>query len=385
MKWRVPYFDLELGPEEREAVLAVLDGKWLTMGPRIDSFEVAFSEALGLPVPAAGGKPHAVAVSNGTVALHLALAALGIGPGDEVIVPSLTFVADANVVRQQHAVPVFADIISADEWTIDPEDIARKITPRTRAILVVHYGGHPCRMDAIMELARRHGLKVVEDACHAPVVPLDGRMLGTIGDVGCFSFFSNKNMTTGEGGMAVSRDSDLVTQLRAMRSHGMTYSSYERFRGHAFGYDVVETGFNYRMDEIRAALGLEQLKKLQAGTERRAELVRLYRAELARALPDLAYPFAKVDGPCGWHIMPVLLPADGPDRTTVMERLRAHGVQTSIHYRPIHTFTAYADPGQVLPRTDALAPYILSLPLYAGMSDDQVRFVVAALAEALQS
>ena len=256
MNWDVPFFDLRFGDEEKQSVVAVIEDNWLTTGPRITAFEDNFAKAMNCP------DIQAVAVTNCTAALHLAVEALGIGPGDEVIVPSLTFVATANAVRYAGATPVFADVVSPEDWTIDPDDIAARITPATKAVIVMHYGGYPCQMDRILALAKDHNLRIIEDACHGPLATWQGRSLGTIGDIGCFSFFSNKNMSTGEGGMIVTRDEALAQSMRLMRSHSMTKPSYERFKGHAFDYDVVGLGYNYRMDELRAALGIVQLGKL---------------------------------------------------------------------------------------------------------------------------
>lgn len=374
--WKVPFADLRLGEEEKAAVMAVLDSNWLTMGPRIQEFEAAFAEALG-------GGVHAVAVTNATAALHLAMAALDIGPGDEVIAPALTFVATANAVRYVGAVPVFADIVSENEWTLDPADVERRITPRTRAIAVVHYGGYPARMDDIQDIARRHGLKVVEDNAHGPLSEWRGRKLGTIGDVGCFSFFGNKNMTTGEGGMAVVARANLADRLRLMRSHGMTTNTYARFRGHAFGYDVVASGYNFRMDEMRAALGLVQLRKLAAGNARRGELAALYRALLAERAPAVRVPFAGFAGALAYHIFPILLPEGYDDREGLMKRMTDRGVQTSIHYRPIHWFSAFRDDDLRLPVLDGVAPRILTLPMSASLTEEQVELVVEALVGSL--
>ncbi len=373
MSWSIPYFDLRLGDEEAAAVAEALKSNWLTMGPRIGTFEAAFAEAHNLP-PA-----HCLAVSSGTAALHLALAALDIGRGDEVIMPALTFVADANVTLVQGATPVFADVLSEDDWTIDPDDVERRLTDRTRAILVVHYGGYPCRMGRLREIAERHRLRVIEDACHAPFSELDGRRLGALGDAGCFSFFSNKNIACGEGGAILFRDRAPADRARHLRSHGMTTTSFERSRGHSFGYDVVEAGYNYRMDELRAALALVQFGKLPTENARRRARVDRYRTRLAERLPRLRFPFAGVRGNLAYHIFPVLLPADGPDRDTVMAGLSDKGIQTSIHYRPIHSFTAFGARSGELPVTEQIAPRILSLPLFGHLSDAQMDHIVDSL------
>jgi len=377
MSYRIPYFELSLSQEERDAVAAVIDDAWLTTGPRVAAFERAFAEALESP------ELTVLATTNCTASLHLALTALGIGPGDEVICPSLTFVADANAIRQAGATPVFADVCSETEWNIDPADIERKLSARTKAVIVVHYAGYPCRMDAVGAIARAHGLRVIEDACHGPLARHEGRMLGTIGDVGCFSFYSNKNMTTGEGGLLVSTDPAVGERARLMRSHGMSTSAYERFKGHAYGYDVTEVGFNYRMDELRAAIGLVQLAKLSAANRRRRALVERYRALMADRLADLTVPFREASGDYGYHIFPVLLPAGGPSRGEVMAAMAERGVQTSIHYRPIHSFSVYRHHDEPLPVTDAIGERILSLPLYPSLTEEQQAEVVDALRASL--
>jgi len=261
MAYKIPLFDLNFGKEEEAAVIEVLRSKWISMGEKTTELEHNFAERINAK--------HALAMTNCTAALHLALAILDIGPGDEVIVPSLTFVATANAVKYVGATPVFADITSLEDLTISPEDIEKKITDRTKAIMVMHYGGFACDMDKIMFIARKHNVKVVEDAAHSPAATYKGEYLGTIGDVSAFSFFSNKNITTAEGGMLVTNDDSLAERAKLMRSHGMTTMSYERFKGHATSYDVVEVGYNYRLDNVRSALGVTQLKKLNEDIERR--------------------------------------------------------------------------------------------------------------------
>jgi dTDP-4-amino-4,6-dideoxygalactose transaminase len=254
MNWIVPLSDIKFGDEEKNAVQAVLDSGWLTMGGITQKFEEEFR--------AYTSAKHAFAVSNATVALHMACLALGIGPGDEVIVPSLTFVATANCVRYTGATPVFADINGENNLTISLSSIQEKVTPRTRAVIVMHYGGYTCDMTSIIAWARSQHIPVIEDAAHAVGSFLDSKHLGTLGAAGCFSFFSNKNLSTGEGGMIVTNDDALAEKFRLLRSHGMTSLTWDRHQGHAWSYDVVELGYNYRIDEIRSALGREQLKKL---------------------------------------------------------------------------------------------------------------------------
>ncbi len=375
--WRIPLADINLGADEEAAVLAVLRRGWLTMGQVTSEFEAAFAELTGVA--------HAIAVTNCTAALHLAGLALGWSEGDEVIVPSLTFVATANAVRYTGATPVFADVCGEDDFSLDPASVAARITPRTRAITVVHYAGFAVDMPAIMALAEQHGLAVVEDVAHAPGGSLDGRPLGSWGDIGCFSFFSNKNMTTGEGGMLTTDDDGIAEQLRLLRSHGMTTLTWDRHRGHAFSYDVVLPGYNMRMDEMRAALGLVQLGKLGSNNARRHELDRLYVEKLERDVPQLGVPYAIYRGHSAHHIRPVLLP-EGVDRRRFMEAMKVQGVQTSIHYPPVHQFSAYAIEGEAavsLPHTEMIGRREVTLPLYPGMADDDVVTVVEAAGHSL--
>jgi dTDP-4-amino-4,6-dideoxygalactose transaminase len=376
MDWRVPLADLDYGVEEENAVVAVLRSKWLTMGAVTQEFEVRFCELTGTK--------YAFGVSNATEALHLAGLALGIGPGDEVITPSLSFVATSNAVLYTGANVRFADVCGPHDLTIDPEDVERKITLSTRAISVMHYAGYPCRMPEIMALAKKYGLAVIEDAAHSPGAMLEDRALGAWGDVGCFSFFSNKNLSTGEGGMIVTNRDDLAEKIRLLRSHGMTSLTYDRHKGHAYSYQVMSLGFNYRIDEIHSALGLEQLKKLASNNARRRGFVQLYRDELKTT--GVQIPFAKERGLPAYHLMPVLLPA-GIDRKSVIDRMRADGIQTSIHYPPTHTFDYYVQRyGQIsLPRTEDLAERELTLPLYPTMGEDAVQAVVVSLRNALAS
>lgn len=377
MTWRIPLADLDLGADEEAAVLDVMRRRWLTMGQVSADFEAEFA--------AMTGSAHALAVTNCTAALHMAGLALGWQPGDEVIVPSLTFVATANAVAYSGATPVFADITSKEDFSISPADISRRITPRTRAIIVVHYAGYACDMPAIMALAARHGLDVVEDVAHAPGAELDNRGLGSWGRIGCFSFFSNKNLSTGEGGMLVTDDDEVAEQLRLLRSHGMTTLTWDRHRGHAWSYDVIAPGYNYRIDEIRAAIGRVQLAKLEANNARRRELDRAYVQQLATAVPDMGLPYREHRGLSAAHIRPVLLPT-GVDRRAFMDGMKARGIQTSIHYPPIHTFSYYADrqsPATPLSLTELVGSHEVTLPLYPGMADEEVAIVVEAVVESI--
>lgn len=378
MNWRVPLADVKFGIEEQEAVRAVLESGWLTMGEVTARFEEEFK--------AYTGAKHAFAVSNATVALHMACQALGLGAGDEVIVPSLTFVATANAVRYTGATPVFVDINSANDLTISLESLQRALTPRTKAVMVMHYAGYACDMPAILDWAGGQGLPVIEDAAHAVGTSLNKKHMGTWGTVGCFSFFSNKNLSTGEGGMIITDDDALAAEFKLLRSHGMTTLTWDRHQGHAWSYDVVTTGYNYRIDEIRAALGRVQLAKLDTHNERRRVLSTLYRDLFAELCPRVHLPFENHPGVSAHHILPMLLPR-GADRLEFMEHMKENGIQTSIHYPPIHTFSAYKGAvvgGGGLALTDEIAAREVTLPLYPTMTDEQVHFVALTAAKALE-
>lgn len=368
----MPLSDLRVDDELVDAVLQVVRSGWWSMGPRVEEFEREFAAFCR-----AG---EAIAVANGTAALHLSLVAIGCGPGDEVIVPSLNFVAAGNAIAVTGAEPVFCDILGPDDLNLDPSDVAAAITPRTKAIVALHYAGFPCDMDALTAM----GPIVVEDAAHAPGANVAGRMCGTLGHVGCFSFFANKNLPIGEGGMLVTEDVDLATQLRLLRSHGMTTLTWERHRGHASSYDVLRPGFNYRLDEVRAAVGLVQLRRLPEENAARAAIAARYREALTdRRGLTVPFPPAQERVMPAHHLSVVVLP-EGADRDAVRAALGEQGIQTSVHYPPIHMFSAYRSRStRRLPRTEAVAGRILTLPLYGGMSDEQVETVIDALLQTL--
>ena len=374
VEWRVTLADLNYGSEEEAAVQRVMESRWLSMGNVTKKFEEEFAEFLGVK--------HAIAVSNATVGLHLACLVLGIGPGDEVIVPSLTFVATSNAVLYTGAQVRFADVIGPDDLTMDPVSIKQSITPRTKAIIVMHYGGYASRMPAIMQIAKDHQLAIIEDAAHAPGASLNGKTMGTWGDVACFSFFANKNLATGEGGMVVTNRDDLAEKLRLLRSHGMTSLTWDRHEGHAYSYDVVDLGYNYRLDEIRSALGRVQLQKLPNSNSRRGEITEAYREALEET--SLKIPFEEHPGRSAFHLFPILLPEEF-ERMKFIDRMRESGIQTSIHYPPIHQFRYYRSryPNIRLPKTESIAAREVTLPLYAGMTDEMVGWVVEAVKNAL--
>ena len=374
----IPLFDLKLEPGDIDAVREVLESGWLTMGPRVQEFERAFAEHLGVR--------HAIALSTGTAALHLAYLAAGIGPGDEVIVPSFTFVATANAVIYCGARPVFADVVGVEHLALDVADVERRITPRTRAVAVVHFAGYPARVDELAELCNERGLVLIEDAAHAPNAQLDGRKLGTFGLAGAFSFFSNKVLSAGEGGLLATDDDGVAERARLLRSHAMTSMTWDRHRGHAASYDVVEIGFNYRLDEIRAALALARLDRMDAEIERRRKLTLRYRGQLA-SHPQLVLPYSDDDvSRSSCYVMPIML-RSGAQRDRVRQALRdEHGIQTSVLYPAIHEFSAYREtyPGTSLPQTELAARSEVTIPLYPHMTTAEQDRVIAALDDALQ-
>ena len=368
----IPLFDLNYDEKEEEAVLAVIRSKWISSGPKCTELENKFSEMLNVT--------HAVALTNCTATLHLALLALGIGEGDEVIVPSMTFVATVNAVRYVGAKPVFCDIESCERITIDPIEIEKLISEKTKAIIVMHYAGFSCNMDAIMDIATRHGIKVVEDACHGPLSEYHGKKLGTIGDVGCFSFFSNKNISTGEGGILVTNNNELLKKVMLLKSHGMTTLSYERSKGHSTSYDVVELGYNYRMDDMRAAIAIEQLDKLEKDIFRRMEIRKKY-ISLLEWEEHLLIPFKDREEFSSSYIFPIVLrDADANIRDEIRKFLMKNGIQTSVHYPPAHRFKIYENcVGGKLPNTEYVADCEITLPMYGNLLDDQVEYICTVL------
>ena len=374
MSFRIPLFDLNFDNEEEEAVLEVLKSRWISAGPRTAEFESAFADALGVR--------HAVALTNCTAALHLALHVAGVGEGDEVICPSLTFVATANSIRYVRGTPVFCDVKSTRDLNMDPVHIESLITPRTKAILVMHYGGFPCDMRAIAKIGDKNGLRIIEDACHGPLSEYEGKKLGTLGDIGCFSFFSNKNISTGEGGMLVTNSDEYADRVRLLRSHAMTTLSYDRARGHATEYDVVDLGFNYRIDDLRSAIGLVQLRKLPRDLERRAFVRRRY-VEALGHVNGITIPFRDCVGPASNYICPVILTAgDVRQRDTVRAALHQRGVQTSVHYPPVHRFRTFRTPVE-LPVTEYAADRLISLPMHGGVSVENVEEIASHLGDLL--
>lgn len=365
----IPLFDLRLSEADVEAVAATLRSGWLTMGPRTEEFERSFAELLDVR--------HAIAVSSCTAALHLAYLAAGVGPGDEVIVPAITFVASAAAVRQCGATPVLAEVGGAHDLGVDPEDVAALIGPRTKAVCAVHYAGYRCDTPRLADLCAERGIALIEDSAHHPLCP-------PIGIAACFSFSSSKVLACGEGGLLATDDADVAQLARELRSHAMTSEAWDRHRGHAPGYDITGVGYNYRIDEPRAALLSSRLGRLQEDIARRRALVHRYR-DLLQGVDGVSVPYRdeEVDlASC--YAMPVLI-----ERQELRDRVRLlmgqRAVQTNVLYPAIHEFSAYASPRQrPLPRSEAVARMELTLPLYPHLTHEDQDRVVAALRDGLE-
>lgn len=367
MAYKIPLFNLNFDGKEAQAAYDTIQSGWISTGPKCEELEKMFIDMFRVN--------YAVSMSNCTDALHLCCLVCGVGAGDEVLCPSLTFAASANCIRYAGATPVFCDIVGPDHINIDPNEIEKKITSKTKAILVVHMAGFPCMMDEIMDIAKKHNLKVIEDACHGPLSEYKGKKLGTIGDCAAFSFFSNKNISTGEGGMFISNNKELADKARLLRSHGMTTMSYQRAGGHATAYDIVELGYNFRLDDIHAAIAIEQLKKLPGDLEKRIAVRERYLQNLSK-VANVVVPFADNTEFVSNYIMPVVLTkGTAEDRDKIREAIHAAGIQTSVHYPAIHRFSIYKNHSAVLPQTEYVTDHEITLPMYAALTMEQVDFI----------
>jgi dTDP-4-amino-4,6-dideoxygalactose transaminase len=375
----LPFHRPAIGDEEIAAVAEVLRSGWLTTGERARALESAFAAEIGVP--------QAAAVSSCTAALHLALQLLGVEPGDEVLLPTTTFAATANVVVHLGARPVLCDI-DPETLCLDPDDLAARVTERSRVIVPVHLGGHPCDMDAIAAVAERHGLKILEDAAHAIETEWRGRRAGTIGDAGAFSFYATKTITTGEGGMLVSRHQQLIEEARVLSLHGLSRDAWRRYtrEGDAL-YEVVAAGYKYNLPDVLAAVGCVQLRRLSQMFEARRSHVERYAAGLA-GLPLTWQPPEVPAGRHAHHLFVIQLAPEAPlDRDRLVAELKARQIGTSIHFRPLHLQPFYQQQlgyrtGE-LPRSETVYAGTLSLPLFPDMTAADVDYVVTQLAELL--
>lgn len=372
----LPFARPLIGEEEIDAVVAMLRSGWLTMGHRTAEFERAFAAHLGAK--------EAVAVNSATAALHLALEAIGVGPGDEIVTTPYTFAASAAVILHLGARPVFVDVRPGD-LNIDPDRIEAAITPRTRAILPVHIAGQPCAMDEILALARRHGLRVVEDAAHALPSRYRGRTVGTIGDLTAFSFYATKTLTTGEGGMVTTADEELAERIRIMRLHGISKDAWKRYTAEgSWFYEIVAPGFKANMTDLAAAIGLCQLAKLESMTARRSAIASRYTTAFA-GTAGLEPPWVNPDGEHAWHLYLLRLRPHEltTDRNRFVEALGERRIGTSVHFIPVHLHPYYRETYGYLPSDFpvAVAEYerTISLPIYPAMTDRNVEDVIDAV------
>ena len=372
----LPFAAPLLGDEEIQEVVHCLRSGWLTTGHKVKQFEREFGEFIGAK--------HALAVNSCTAALHLAIEAVGVGPGDEVITTPMTFTATAAVIEHLGARPVFADV-TAQTLNIDPEQIRRRLSPRTKAILPVHFAGQACDMDAIVDIARGAGVPVIEDAAHAIPTRYNGRMVGTLSDITCFSFYATKNVTTGEGGMVVTDRDDIMERMRLMHLHGMSKDAWKRYtQNGSWSYEILAPGFKYNLTDIAAAIGIHQLRKCQAFHRRRLTIADQYDAAFAD-LPGISIPRVEDRESHGWHLYVIQV---DPERLTIgrdafIDQLIARNIGVSVHFIPLHVHPYYRERYALRPQDfpNAWGAYerIVSLPIYAKMSDDDVRHVVDAV------
>jgi perosamine synthetase len=371
----IPYGRQTIDEEDIKAVIEVLRSDWLTTGPKVAEFEQALARYVGAN--------YAVAVSSGTAALHCAMYALGIGPGHEVIVPTMTFAASANCVVYQGGTPVFVDV-APETLTIDPEDVERKITPQTKAIIAVDYAGQPGDYAALKEIADRHHVSLVADACHSLGATYRGRSVGSLADLNVFSFHPVKHITTGEGGMITTDNETYAKRMRIFRNHGITYDHRGREAQGPWFYEMVDLGYNYRITDFQSALGMSQLQKLPRWLERRQEIARQYDEAFAE-IKGIKPLMVKVDVGHAYHLYVVRINQDetGMGRGEFYQALRSRGIGVNVHYVPVHLHPFYQNRfgtgwGQC-PVAESAYEQILSLPMYPVMTDEEIKFVVHAM------
>ena len=371
----LPYGKQEISDADVKAVVAALCSGWLTTGPRVPEFEKAFASWCGAK--------EGVAVNSGTAALHAAMRAIELKPGEEVIVPAITFAASANAAVYEGGVPVFADV-EPDTVLIDPASVARKITPKTRAIVAVDYAGQPADYDALRALARDRNIALIADACHAPGATYKGRKVGTLGDISCFSFHPVKHLTTCEGGMALTDDAKMAAHMRRFRNHGIDSDHRSREKSGTYAYDMRELGYNYRLPDVQCALGLAQLARLSGWVAARQRIAGLYDRALA-GMTQVTPLKTHKDRGHAYHLYVVKL-AEGIDRDRVFARLRAEGIGANVHYAPVHLHSFYRQRGYgegIAPVAESVSSRLLTLPLFPAMAAGEVDRVVAALGNAI--
>jgi dTDP-4-amino-4,6-dideoxygalactose transaminase len=382
MKWKVSLSDIHLGEEELSVVMEVMRSGWLSMGQKTAQFEREFAEKLKMDLPG-------VMFNSGTSALHAALHALDLSAGDEVLVPSMTFVADAAVVVLSGAVPVFVDSNSVLDFSMNTRDMECKITDKTKAVIVVHYAGYPADMKSIMAISKKYGIKVIEDVAHGPIIDTPYGMLGTIGDIGCYSFFSSKNITTIEGGMCISSDPGLLEKAKLFRSHYIKYGAYEKHQKvtRSNSYDISGVGLNYRPTDLAAALGIVQLQKYELLQSKRLDFVSAYR-ELLSSIEGIQIPYNDVELSLSTHhLMPIIL-KDNRTRNEIFDKLLQAGIQCAVHYPAIHLFDYYTRTFRTrrgdCPVAEQIAERELSLPLHSQLTMEDIQYTCHYLAMAIR-
>lgn len=380
MTMKVPYFVPDVSEEGISSVADTIRSGWLTSGPKMVEFEGRFGEAVRAR--------HAIAVNSCTSALHLALHAIGVGPGDDVIVPAMTFAATASVVLHAGARPVLVDV-DPDSLLIDPETVKQAMTPQTKAVIPVHYGGQAADVTTIREIAATQGSFVIEDAAHAFPSELEGASVGSLGDLTCFSFYATKTLTTGEGGMITLEDDALAERLGQLRLHGLNRDAWNRYNGSAaWDYDIAEPGYKYNMTDIAAAIGLEQLGRAGEMREARQRVADTY-SDLFADVPGVVPLAVLPDRVHAWHLYVIRLGAefDRADRNSVIEELRERGIGTSVHYRPLHMHSFYRDSlgyePQDFPVAAAAFDQIISLPIYSTLTEGEIEYVVESVKSAI--
>jgi dTDP-4-amino-4,6-dideoxygalactose transaminase len=369
----LPFYEPDIAEDEIQAVVETLRSGWLTSGARVKQFEEDFSLYVG--------SQHAVAVNSGTAALHLALDAVGVREGDEVLVPTMTFAATAEVVLYLRARPVLVDC-QQDTLNIDPDQVEKAITPRTRAIIPVHIGGQPCDMDRLLEIARAHGLKVIEDAAHALPTRYQGKMVGTIGDITCFSFYATKTITTGEGGMATTENAAWAERMRVMSLHGISRDAWKRYTAEgSWYYDILYPGYKYNLTDVAAALGIQQLRKCEQFWELRRRCAAWYN-EGFKDVPEITVPYVMPDVQHAWHLYVIQLNLEQLriGRNEFIELLRKENIGVSVHFIPLHLHPYYRETfgyrPEDFPTARAVFERIISLPLYPKMPQANVQRVI---------
>jgi perosamine synthetase len=371
----LPYGRQSIDEADVQAVVDVLRSDWLTTGPKVGEFEEAFAARVGAA--------YAVSFSSGTAALHAAAFAAGLKSADEAITSPMTFAATANCVLYQGATPVFADV-TADTLNLDPEKVAQRISSKTRAILPVDYAGHPADLKVIVDLAQKHGLIVIEDACHALGSEYQGRSVGSVADMTVFSFHPVKHITTGEGGMVSTNDPKLAETLRRFRNHGISSDARQRQTAGQWHYEMVLLGFNYRLSDFACALGMQQLKKLDANLARRREIASRYTSAF-RGTSGVIPPAVRPDVNPAWHLYPIRLDLEKltTDRAEIFRALRAENIGVNVHYIPVHFHPYYREQfgyrGGEFPVAEDAYSRLISLPMFHGMSDRDVEDVIAAV------